>query len=625
MREKAILAILGLIFLVACGTGKNSLDSQAENNLIKNWDFSQGESNWSVYVKSGIGISKSIDAYGRMCVWVNQSSSNPWDVQLYQSGLNLETGKTYTLTYTAVTSMNKTANFTVKVGQSVSPYTSHGSKAESVTSGNGSNKSLTFIMNKSDSKAKLEFQLAAKNTDQYYCFDNIKLVASGGSTTPSEPGETPVETPEEPKEPTMPEEPTTPGTPPTGYKANLEMIKGASVRNTNHDNSAYINTPQAQLPLDPNTSPLFGSRDEYVKNGEPGVAFQGVGSFRIFCEFSHFAYDDPLVYPGQPGAAHLHMFFGNTDVNAYSTYETLKDSGSGTCNGLELNRTGYWAPALFDTQGNVRVPDFIHVYYKGEGTHHGNSVVYPPGAAMIAKDNKLANNVSPDKGGTLNFDNKFTFVCTDSWNAVFSPVSNTIPDCAQSPVGHRFRMLKMHIKFPICWNKQDASNPDNWFLPRDSNWYWGDCQEMASLPHLEYIIFYRVELNESTAGWYLSSDVDPSTRKMSSNSGSSIHADWWGGWHPDINKQFVDNCVNFKDNQQKHGCGNGYLSNHGPDTSKPYPGPALKYRPDYTGPLKVAAKTLYQELCPAGGNLTSTSVAAYCKPPTGSSALHSHH
>jgi hypothetical protein len=37
---------------------------------------------------------------------------------------------------------------------------------------------------------------------------------------------------------------------------------------------------------------------------------------RTACQFSHMAFDDPIVYPGQPGKSHLHVFFGNTGTNA---------------------------------------------------------------------------------------------------------------------------------------------------------------------------------------------------------------------------------------------------------------------------------------------------------------------
>src|SRR6056297_4010007 len=35
------------------------------------------------------------------------------------------------------------------------------------------------------------------------------------------------------------------------------------------------------------------------------------GILRINCDLSHSAYDDPVVLPGEEGAAHLHRFYGN--------------------------------------------------------------------------------------------------------------------------------------------------------------------------------------------------------------------------------------------------------------------------------------------------------------------------
>ena len=43
-------------------------------------------------------------------------------------------------------------------------------------------------------------------------------------------------------------------------------------------------------------------------------------TFFTDCLPSHRAPDDPIVYPKQPGASHLHDVFGNTTTNAFSTY-----------------------------------------------------------------------------------------------------------------------------------------------------------------------------------------------------------------------------------------------------------------------------------------------------------------
>jgi hypothetical protein len=108
--------------------------------------------------------------------------------------------------------------------------------------------------------------------------------------------------------------------------------------------------------------------------------------------------------------------------------------------------------------------------------------------------------------------------------------------------------------------------------------------------------------------------VSPLNCQRNAVGGSTIHADWWGGWNPSINKQFIDNCVNDKGVGVDHGCGFGYLTDGGPDGLKPYPGPAMKYRKQYTGPIKVPASTLFRELCNPNEALSSPQRAALCKP-----------
>jgi Domain of unknown function (DUF1996) len=46
--------------------------------------------------------------------------------------------------------------------------------------------------------------------------------------------------------------------------------------------------------------------------------------FTVTCEFSHRSADDPIVFPGQIGAAHSHDFFANRSTSADSTYESLR-------------------------------------------------------------------------------------------------------------------------------------------------------------------------------------------------------------------------------------------------------------------------------------------------------------
>jgi hypothetical protein len=405
------------------------------------------------------------------------------------------------------------------------------------------------------------------------------------------------------------------------YSANLAMIRAASVRNTNHDASPYRDTPQSELRLDDH----LGSRTDYLNNpgGNPEQSFPVLegGQFRAACEFSHFAYDDPIVSPGKPGQAHLHMFWGNTDVNAYSTYDSLINSGSSTCNGQEMNRTGYWAPAMFDNQGNVRIPERIIVYYKGYGQARDEAVAYPPGAAMVQTENLHA--VSWNEGGLADPsggpNTDLAFNCSDQFRGARAPASNTIPVCDGSKYFNEYGVtdnphatLEMKVKFGNCWNGDDPANPANWGKANVGGWFYSECEQRTTTPNLEYIIAYPLEVGETTEGWFLSSDVDAATRQVAPG-GSTVHADWWGGWNKQVNDLWLNNCTKYVTSQPSD-CGFGYLTDGGPDGNNPLPGPALKIRPQYDGPMKVSASTLFGELCPGGHTVSTPADAAYCNP-----------
>lgn len=430
------------------------------------------------------------------------------------------------------------------------------------------------------------------------------------------------------------------------YAANLALVKAQTVRNTNHDDSPFADTPQLDLDIS-DSSPLLGPRSDYLgnPNGNPSQAFPtvDVGDFRTQCEFSHFAYDDPVILPNQPGAAHLHMFFGNTDVNAYSTYDSLTNTGSSTCNGQELNRTGYWVPAMIDGEGNVRIPERIVVYYKGYGRANGarfpttgGSQPYRPGMANVSPFPVTVPEVPDDQGGKQN---QVNYKCSNNFSALeFASGVDEIPNCSGDHYGNYpvvRTVLEMDVKFWNCFpTGADVTDYRVWKpAPRD-DWFSSNCAGVGggqlvaneTYPSLEYFVNYVVEPGEDTSGWYLASDIDPDsvtgTPTLRGLAGSTHHGDWWGGWHPTINQEWLDNCVNYYTAGVIAGCGLGYLSDGGTDNSDPLPGRALRFAPQFDTPgqtssYKVPMSTVFAELCAPldpGRELTTPAAGAWCKP-----------
>ena len=274
--------------------------------------------------------------------------------------------------------------------------------------------------------------------------------------------------------------------------------------------------------------------------GSPGVSGQliratgnqpapsGSGSFRTTCSVTNFAFDDPMVYPGQPGASHLHVFFGNAGINANSTPETVAANGNSSCRGGTLNRTGYWAPAVFDRRnGQVQMPDEGIFYYK-TGYNIDPTVVkpFPAGLRMIAGD-KLA---------TTAQDN-VSWYCRDSG----ASVGGSIPtSCA---IGDAVRLA---ILFPQCWDGIHLDSPDH-----KSHMSYPDYRNPpdvstcpathpVTLPAITEHFDYPITQGSAPAFWRLSSDMYSSSLK----GGFSAHADWMNGWDSTTMSTIVTQCLN---------------------------------------------------------------------------------
>ena len=285
--------------------------------------------------------------------------------------------------------------------------------------------------------------------------------------------------------------------------------------------------------------------DDYTNGGVAREVPPGdPGSFRTECAFSHFNYDDPIVFPGVKSATHLHMFFGNTLADYTSTVHSIENSGDGTCQGGPLNRTAYWVPALIDRNNNARIPQSMLIYYKNGDLPEGTIEKLPSGLKIVV-GNAKATSPQPD----VPFDQfsaqnavEYEWYCGSlaNWQTLNAHShTRSIPDC---PKGH---FISLKLRFPQCWDgRLDSPNHrDHVAYPRYS--YSKGAYECPSthprhLPQITYNIYYNNN-DTNTAGWYLSSDKHGS---HNAGAGVTTHGDWMGGWHPTISDTFIRECTN---------------------------------------------------------------------------------
>lgn len=320
-------------------------------------------------------------------------------------------------------------------------------------------------------------------------------------------------------------------------------------------------------PTDPLPPRNFGSTTENVVPATYSPRYlDGVGAVRINCEVSHFNYSDPILFPGQPMASHLHMFFGNSLTNYNSTSETIATTGGSTCTGGTGNRTAYWAPALIDTGGRdwrdcqfmdphedckLMVPggdqtrsencpnnawtewcvdqrNATQVYYKTgyRGVESSTVQAWPAGLRMIA-GNSMASSPQPIQN--------VWWTCKPNNHGEAEPHYTTIVE-TNCEAGE---LLVMGTEFPQCWNGRDLDSPDH----RSHMSYalgWPDlgCPDThpVPLPQVTQWVYYRLPDGVVLENLRLVSDM------YDGPAGYSNHADWWNGWNPEVFQRVVDNC-----------------------------------------------------------------------------------
>ncbi|MGH2901589.1 MAG: DUF1996 domain-containing protein [Solirubrobacteraceae bacterium] len=239
------------------------------------------------------------------------------------------------------------------------------------------------------------------------------------------------------------------------------------------------------------------------------------GFFSSPCQFTHRASNDPIVFPGQPGASHSHDFFGNPSLDAASTLASL-DAAMSRCRRGE-DRAGYWVPTLY--QGDrIVAPLRTTVYYRTAGRDPASIEPFPAGLRVIAGSAKA----------TSAQDRRIVhWGCTSG--ATPPRAVTTAPLC---PPGTR---LRLSVRFPECWNGRDLDSADHVsHLASAVRIGRGLRGCPASHPHaLPKLV---VNVPYATRGG--------SGLRLASGSINTAHADFFNAWEPAGLARLVRECLN---------------------------------------------------------------------------------
>jgi hypothetical protein len=237
------------------------------------------------------------------------------------------------------------------------------------------------------------------------------------------------------------------------------------------------------------------------------------GLWKIDCGYAFSRPDDPIVYPGQPGASHLHDFFGNIGTKATSTYATLNGVTS-TC--AHNDRAAYWAPALYRNGVKIK-PAFGRIYYTNAvNPGEESTVAYPPGFKMVVGDAK--NTVASATNGHIQWG------CADD-TKIANATSPPPATCASGGI-------QVRITFPSCWDGVNTGGNDISHVRYPNG---GKCPAGFTRPFATL----RLNINYNTG---------TSTGNITLASGSvySIHADFWNIWDQPTLETLIRTCIRQK-------------------------------------------------------------------------------
>ena len=242
---------------------------------------------------------------------------------------------------------------------------------------------------------------------------------------------------------------------------------------------------------------------------------------QIECEASHFAPDDPIVFPGRPGAAHMHEFFGNRSTDADSTYRSMLDKRT-TCP-FRGDTAAYWAPTLLDENGQRIPARRMTVYYRDRPVESADVVPFPKNFRMIAG--------APTRA-------------VWGYNCDGLELSRSVRiDCSGESEGHTY--VRATVIFPNC-GKLDADGK----VVKDSSDHRRHVAYPVSaregcpdshpvqLPHVKMNVRYDVS-NCIREGCQLSSDM-----AAGCDTGCSLHADLWNTWKQSALVNLVETRLN---------------------------------------------------------------------------------
>jgi len=253
------------------------------------------------------------------------------------------------------------------------------------------------------------------------------------------------------------------------------------------------------------------------------------GLFGADCFFSHSGMDDPIVFPGQPGASHMHDFFGAQLLDAFSTNDSIRNQANKCVRvnspDTDADKSAYWTPALYvndqkvDPDSGDRSAD-VGVSYKTNRRHTVSIRPFPANFRAIA-------GVATGGPSSVGDQTVIHVYCPDGQSAPAAGRGRA-PTCQTN-------MLRVEIKFGDCSDGRSDS-PNH----RDHLAY---SQYSPGTPVRVCPPSHPIELPQLMLSVKYPTRGGP-TARLASGDFTTYHADFMNGWEQGRLTQLVNDCLN---------------------------------------------------------------------------------
>jgi hypothetical protein len=236
--------------------------------------------------------------------------------------------------------------------------------------------------------------------------------------------------------------------------------------------------------------------------------------FNATCVYSHSAADDPIVFPGQQGASHMHSFIGNDITDANTTTNDLMLFTASSCQPAE-DHSAYWIPTLYE-HGQPVEPKQVIVYYGSLLADKSQTVPMPLGMRMIAGDAKKQ---VPTPLGAVN-----QFYCAGGpQDGKERSTDGNWPVCDGGT-------LHFTLRFPDCWDGLHLDSPSH--KEHVSFGAGGTCPAAFPIPIPSITFSISYPTSGTKDGFRLASGM-----------ASSMHGDVFVAWEDETMNRRVKDCV----------------------------------------------------------------------------------